>query len=154
MAAISSSCAPQEFICPLTLDTMTSPVMSRAGHSFERRAILEWLKHNDNCPLTRQPLTLRDLVPNARLAQRIKMWRREHGGHVAKEHQGEESCFDLCMFPANMLTSSTTGREGGGAGRRSAHGSGSKQGKGLLRYSSSSLVKLLLSRKTNTASSA
>ena len=35
---------PDEFICPLTSDVMTQPLMTRSGISFEREAIVAWLQ--------------------------------------------------------------------------------------------------------------
>ena len=34
------------------------------GDSFERSAIVDWLSRNENCPLTRRPLTTSDLFDN------------------------------------------------------------------------------------------
>lgn len=66
---------PDEFICPLTMELMHDPVVSRYGHNYERDAILSWLAqgHTD-CPLTRQPLRLRDLITNHTLRSRIQKW--------------------------------------------------------------------------------
>ena len=66
---------PDDFICPLTLEIMRHPLMTREGKSFERQAILTWIQDNDNsCPLTRQPLTPRGLVRNRSLELRIENW--------------------------------------------------------------------------------
>ena len=39
---------PEKFICPLTLEVMEHPVMSKYGHNFERSAIMEWLCTTSN----------------------------------------------------------------------------------------------------------
>jgi hypothetical protein len=66
---------PPEFICPTTLDVMVKPLMSRYGRNFERESILEWIGMGiGTCPLTRQPLGLRDLLPNKALENKIAMW--------------------------------------------------------------------------------
>lgn len=66
---------PDEFICPLTLEIMKDPVVSRYGNSFERSAIVEWLKNGTHdCPLTRRPLTLQGVITNHRLRTRIREW--------------------------------------------------------------------------------
>jgi hypothetical protein len=71
---------PENFICPLTLQIYTDPLMSRSGKNFERKAIIEWLdRGNPTCPLTRQPLGLSLLVPNARLRIEVEEWKRKHG---------------------------------------------------------------------------
>lgn len=73
-------CIPHEFICPLTLEIMVNPLMDRSGRSFERRAILEWITtQNSTCPITRQPLFVKDLIPNNKLRTEIMSWRVENG---------------------------------------------------------------------------
>lgn len=54
---------PQNYICPLTLQLMEFPVHDGCGHTFERRAIVQWLgatnTHNRNepiCPISRKPM--------------------------------------------------------------------------------------------------
>lgn len=70
---------PDHFICPITLDVMVHPLMTRTGTSFERKAICSWLaKGYGVCPLTRQPLTPSDLVPNKKLETEIFRWTFEH----------------------------------------------------------------------------
>lgn len=72
------------FICPLTLEIMNQPLMSKHGFNFERSAILEWLSRgNKNCPLTRKPLEISKLVPNHALQGRILAWKQEHGEDVS-----------------------------------------------------------------------
>lgn len=69
---------PERFICPLTLEIMEHPLMTRAGHSFERSAIMAWLRRNDIHPLTRESLSPRDLVMNGALKAEIAQWKRKH----------------------------------------------------------------------------
>lgn len=69
---------PSQFICSLTLQRMRDPVLSRYGHSYERSAIIEWLLKRPECPLTRQPLKLSDLITNYRLRSDIRRWAIEH----------------------------------------------------------------------------
>jgi len=68
---------PDEFVCPLTLEVMDVPMMDRYGHNFERSAILEWLDRDNNrcCPLTRRPMSLRDLVTNRPLQAKIDFYK-------------------------------------------------------------------------------
>mmetsp|Transcript_5897 Transcript_5897/g.10199 ORF Transcript_5897/g.10199 Transcript_5897/m.10199 type:complete len:206 (+) Transcript_5897:298-915(+) len=71
---------PEEFICPLTLEVFTDPLMDRRGINFERSAIVEWLNRgHTTCPLTREPLGYRSLIPNVNLRVRVEHWKREHG---------------------------------------------------------------------------
>jgi len=74
---------PEEFICPLTLEIYSDPLMSRRGLNFERKAIIEWLdRGHETCPLTRDPLGYGRLVPNARLRLEVEEWKRKHGYEI------------------------------------------------------------------------
>ena len=67
---------PERFICPLTLEVFTDPIMLSRGLTFERKAITEWLdRGNDTCSLTREPLGYRGLAPNAKLRLEVKDWK-------------------------------------------------------------------------------
>jgi hypothetical protein len=71
---------PDDFICPISLSVMKSPLMSKDGKNFERKAIIDWLaRGNGSCPLTRQPLTPSCLVPNVNLKMNIRRWKRRNG---------------------------------------------------------------------------
>ena len=73
---------PDAFICPLTLECMETPMMSRSGHSFERSAIIAWVKERGTHPLTREPMNLRDLISNSSLQEQIRGWKWLHQGAV------------------------------------------------------------------------
>jgi serine/threonine protein kinase len=47
---------PDGFICPITQDVMRDPVMLMDGHSYERKAIVDWLKRCNRSPLTNEEL--------------------------------------------------------------------------------------------------
>ena len=51
--------------CPITSDIMTDPVQGNDGHTYERSAIIEWLRRNPVSPQTRQPMRESDLKVNA-----------------------------------------------------------------------------------------
>mmetsp|Transcript_9157 Transcript_9157/g.16393 ORF Transcript_9157/g.16393 Transcript_9157/m.16393 type:complete len:159 (+) Transcript_9157:47-523(+) len=70
---------PSEYVCPLTLEVFRDPLMSKYGHNFERKAILEWLgEGNQECPLTRNPLSPSMLIPNAALRLKVRSWQEEN----------------------------------------------------------------------------
>lgn len=52
---------------PITLDIIEDAVITRYGHSFDRKSITRWLEKNETCPITRQRLTLRKIYPNRNL---------------------------------------------------------------------------------------
>lgn len=90
---------PHEMICPLTLEIMETPLVSVHGHHFERNAIMSWLRRGDyTCPLTRQPLNLRDLVHDRQLEFKIRLWKQGHGFDVESLYGNEEVLFDDMIF--------------------------------------------------------
>jgi Mg-chelatase subunit ChlD len=66
---------PAEFLCPISMDFMTEPVMGSDGHTYELSAIREWLTKNSVSPLTRKPMTLDDVHPNFALRTAIERWK-------------------------------------------------------------------------------
>jgi hypothetical protein len=88
--------APDEFICPISLQPMVHPLTTRSGLSFERSAILNWLQQGSGvCPLTRQPLRPSDLIPNRQLETRIRFWRLQN--NIA-EPTADDDDFDAVSF--------------------------------------------------------
>lgn len=80
---------PSNFICPLTLEIMKDPLISRHGQSYERRAIMEWIHQgNATCPMTRQPLRLSGLITNHALKAQIEQWKKQNN---YKHHTKMES---------------------------------------------------------------
>lgn len=54
--------------CPITQSDIRDPVISIVdGQTYEKSAILEWLKLNKTSPVTRQAMTEKDLIPNRAL---------------------------------------------------------------------------------------
>jgi hypothetical protein len=88
---------PSEFICPLSLQVMIQPLISKTGIHFERSAILAWLAQGSNtCPITHKALKASDLVPDKRLEARLQFWREEHKivvSSVVAEQQQQASAF-------------------------------------------------------------
>jgi len=70
---------PEEYICPLTMDIMAEPLLSREGHNYEREAILNWVGENGTSPLTREPLRPSQLVLNRAMKFRIQFFLRQNG---------------------------------------------------------------------------
>ena len=86
---------PSAYICPLTLEIMTDPLMDRTGRSFERTAIVEWLTNKSpTCPMTRRPMKVTDLVSNNRLRAEIIEWRKRHGEDVDVDPSHDDVVFD------------------------------------------------------------
>jgi hypothetical protein len=105
---------PECFICPLTLEAMEDPLMDRRGMNFERKAILEWLdRGNKTCPLTREALSYRKLIPNAALRMKIERWKKDNGLKVESTYinNKKKNTDFLCMIdapPNSMLNARWT----------------------------------------------
>ena len=65
-----------EFCCPITHEVMKEPVVAKDGHTYEKRAIIQWFSQNG----TKSPMTNNyiygDLVPNYQLKKMIEKWKR------------------------------------------------------------------------------
>jgi len=60
------------FLCPITRDLMTDPVICSDGHTYERYAIEEWLRSSSRSPKTNQRLASRELIPNHAMRNTIE----------------------------------------------------------------------------------
>jgi hypothetical protein len=87
---------PSNFICPITLQVMVDPVMTREGLNFEKAAIFSWLEQGSgSCPLTRKPLAASDLCTDRRLKTQICFWQKNNG---IPEPTEEEMAAAECKF--------------------------------------------------------
>lgn len=67
----------ESLICPLCNELMTDPVAISCGHSFERKAIQEYLERNErNCPSCGEKLSSSVLTPNISLRRSIEEWKQ------------------------------------------------------------------------------
>ena len=64
LTSSSLSDVPHEFLCPITLDIMTDPVVTADGHTYERSVIEEHLRKSNISPKTNKPLENKILTPN------------------------------------------------------------------------------------------
>jgi U-box domain len=105
---------PTEFLCPITMEIMDYPVLSRHGHNFERSAIVAWIEEGSGvCPMTRLPLTMRDLINNNALLQEIEQWRQDNGmstGRPFDEMQSDGSDIMHRVYGAAVPTLLPVGR--------------------------------------------
>ncbi|GJP56335.1 hypothetical protein CLOM_g15397 [Closterium sp. NIES-68] len=53
-----------QFMCPLSHERMTDPVVAADGFTYERSSIEEWLQTHDTSPSTHEPLPHKHLTPN------------------------------------------------------------------------------------------
>lgn len=73
---------PDWVICPITFCVMTDPYMTPSGRSFEKLSILKHLQNNSTCPISREPMTVKDIRPNIQLREAIEEYMNENGWAV------------------------------------------------------------------------
>lgn len=65
---------PEAFRCPITLEVMKDPYITPSGHSYERKALEQWIETKGTDPQTRAPLLLAQVIPNRALRDSIELW--------------------------------------------------------------------------------
>ena len=81
---------PPQFLCPITKGIMLEPYIARDGYSYEKIAIIEWLKQSSRSPVTNLEVT-GDIVSNLYLKQLITNWNEVNN---AKEEHYCSFCLD------------------------------------------------------------
>jgi len=64
-----------KFICPITRDVMIDPVICSDGYTYERAAIIAWMRRSNMSPLARIPLPNKNLRPDDALRIQIEKFR-------------------------------------------------------------------------------
>ncbi|MBA0823898.1 hypothetical protein Goarm_020592 [Gossypium armourianum] len=81
-----SPLVPHEFVCPITLEIMTDPVIVATGQTYERDSIRKWLNSNHRtCPKTGQTLEHLSLAPNSALRNLILQWCEKNNIELPKK---------------------------------------------------------------------
>ncbi|KAL0698708.1 hypothetical protein Bca4012_054830 [Brassica carinata] len=66
---------PKDFVCPISLDLMTDPVIISTGQTYDRTSIARWIEEGHcTCPKTGQMLVDSRIVPNRALKNLILQW--------------------------------------------------------------------------------
>ena len=63
---------PDAFICPISYEVMTDPVILADGFTYERAVIQQWLASTNRSPMTNQELEHRGMIPNRALRDVIR----------------------------------------------------------------------------------
>jgi len=63
-----------DFLCPISREIMTDPVIAADGHTYEREMIVEWLRIKRTSPLTNERVSSCALLPNFTLKKVIDAW--------------------------------------------------------------------------------
>lgn len=66
---------PSAYICPITFDLMMDPFSDPDGNSYEKTAIVNWLRDHGSSPITRRPMSIHDLRPNRALKDLIEQYK-------------------------------------------------------------------------------
>ncbi|GER43933.1 U-box domain-containing protein 15 [Striga asiatica] len=81
-----SIAVPNEFLCPITLEIMTDPVIVATGQTYERDRIQQWLDSNHRtCPKTGQVLSHLSLTSNYALKNLILQWCEQNKFQLPKK---------------------------------------------------------------------
>jgi hypothetical protein len=59
------------FLCPISQEIMSNPVITPSGITYDRKSIMNWLKKSSDCPITKMPLNASDLITNYSLKNAI-----------------------------------------------------------------------------------
>ena len=65
---------PDGFLCPITQDIMKDPVILADGHSYERKAITDWLSRSNRSPLTNEVISTSIMIDNRALKAAIETY--------------------------------------------------------------------------------
>ncbi len=65
----------ESFLCPISMEIMEDPVITPNGICYDRKSILDWLRNNNYCPLTKTPLDSSQLIPNRNLKETIEKYK-------------------------------------------------------------------------------
>ena len=76
---MSDSSVPSEFLCPITQSIMLDPHIGSDGITYEKKAIIDWLKTSSISPISRLPMNPNNLVPNRGLKNLIDDYKAQHG---------------------------------------------------------------------------
>jgi hypothetical protein len=69
---------PEIYLCPISLQLMTDPVINPYGITYNRDSIEKWLKKSDKDPVTKKKLTKNMLFPNYALKSLIEEYIKEN----------------------------------------------------------------------------
>jgi len=66
---------PAVFICPITKEIFEDPVVAADGFTYERSAIIQWLRNSSQSPMTNMTLDHLSLTPNHSVRSAIVEWK-------------------------------------------------------------------------------
>lgn len=75
---------PTDYQCPITKDLFCDPVVAADGHTYERAALVEWLKSNDKSPMTNEVLPHKHVLPNILARKLARSWAEQNGVSIPR----------------------------------------------------------------------
>jgi len=128
----------ESLMCPITntpLMELVEPVMDSEGNTYEKEAIVEFVKQNGTSPLTQTPLEVGQLVPNRALSDLIQI-RQQEGQAEAQGQPPPPPSQQQQQQPASQAGLEPVRFEGGGeegaASKPAASGPPPEPAKGAL----------------------
>ena len=95
--------SPSEFVCPITHEAMSDPVIASDGMAYERQSIRHVIdRGNGLSPLTREPLA-RDVYPSFHLRRSIASWHQEKLTEVGVQMPHPMSVALLAVVVAGLV---------------------------------------------------
>lgn len=81
--------APEDYLCPISMEVMVDPVVASDGHSYERNCIERWFEGHDRSPKTNRVLSNMHLIPNHALRAAIEQWKEQalQSGRISRQEQ-------------------------------------------------------------------
>lgn len=77
---------PSAFLCPLSLRIMTQPCVTPSGATYDRPALLDWIRQFHTDPASGHPLKSGQVSPNLALRDLIHIW--AHSGEPKRVGHG------------------------------------------------------------------
>jgi len=69
---------PRGFLCPISMELMTQPVVSPTGITYDRQSLTGWIEEHHSDPATQAPLKMDNVYPNLALRDMIQEWLVDH----------------------------------------------------------------------------
>lgn len=69
---------PEHFVCPITLEWLTDPVVTPDGFTYSRIALAEWVNLNQTDPISHRPLAMHQVFTSHTLAIAVNYHRSHH----------------------------------------------------------------------------
>lgn len=92
----------EAFICPITMEKFKEPVIATDGHTYEKKAILQWFLHHDTSPKTGKHLDSKMLRNNwalkAAMEEADLKLNTQEQELIQLRRQLQMSWWELCFF--------------------------------------------------------